>query len=157
LQQRILFKGLQQLKVGGRISYSTCSLNPVEDEAVVASALKKFKGYIELVDVELPGFKFRQGLTNWRMMTEKLEKPSTETDFFLEFTKYEDISADYHKRRCLKETMFVNHYDYEILRQLPKCLRVLPHDQNTSGFFITIIKKIKDFDNNVLEELVEAP
>jgi multisite-specific tRNA:(cytosine-C5)-methyltransferase len=54
-----LFKGLQLLKVGGRISYSTCSLNPVEDEAVVASALKKFSGYIELVEVELPGFKFR--------------------------------------------------------------------------------------------------
>jgi len=67
--------------VGGRISYSTCSLNPIEDEAVVASALKKFKGYIELVQVELPGFKFRKGLTDWKMMTEKLD-PSSDTDFF---------------------------------------------------------------------------
>jgi len=32
------------------------------------------------------------------------------------------------------------------LKELPKCLRVLPHDQNTSGFFITIIRKVKDFD-----------
>lgn len=69
------------MKVGGKISYSTCSLNPVEDEAVVASALKKFGGCIELVDVEVPGFKFRQGMTQWRMMTEKLE-PVSETDYF---------------------------------------------------------------------------
>jgi 16S rRNA C967 or C1407 C5-methylase (RsmB/RsmF family) len=40
LQSRILYRGLQLLKVGGKISYSTCSLNPVEDEAVVAAALK---------------------------------------------------------------------------------------------------------------------
>ena len=96
-------------------------------------------------------------------MTEKLEPPAsctggeTAADFFLEFSKFEDIPADYHKRRCLKETMFANNYDEEILRQLPKCLRVFPHDQNTSGFFITIIKKIKDFDNNVLDEVAEAP
>ena len=32
------------LKVGGRMVYSTCSLNPIEDEAVVAELLRKFKG-----------------------------------------------------------------------------------------------------------------
>jgi 16S rRNA C967 or C1407 C5-methylase (RsmB/RsmF family) len=52
LQLTILKRGLQLLKVGGRLSYSTCSLSPVEDEAVVAGALKMFKGYIELIDVD---------------------------------------------------------------------------------------------------------
>ena len=46
------------LKVGGKLSYSTCSLNPIEDEAVVASALKTYGDKIRLLDVELPGFKF---------------------------------------------------------------------------------------------------
>jgi 16S rRNA C967 or C1407 C5-methylase (RsmB/RsmF family) len=30
-------KGLEMLKEGGMLMYSTCSLNPLEDEAVVSS------------------------------------------------------------------------------------------------------------------------
>ena len=51
-------RGLELLKVGGKISYSTCSLNPIENEAVVANILKTYKGKVKLVNVGLPGFKF---------------------------------------------------------------------------------------------------
>jgi 16S rRNA C967 or C1407 C5-methylase (RsmB/RsmF family) len=39
------------LAVGGTLVYSTCSLNPIEDEAVVAELLRRFAGVLELVDV----------------------------------------------------------------------------------------------------------
>ena len=98
--------------MGGKISYSTCSLNPIEDEAVVASALKQFAGCIELEEVSLPGFKFRQGMPEWRVMTEKIDKAS-EDDYFHEFANFSDISVDYMRKRCLKETMFPSFYDEE--------------------------------------------
>ena len=44
LQARILKKGVMQLEVGGRIVYSTCSLNPIEDEAVVANIIQEAEG-----------------------------------------------------------------------------------------------------------------
>ena len=112
LQIRILERGLQLLKVGGKISYSTCSLNPIEDEAVVASILKTFKGKVELEKVQLPGFKFRQGISDWRVMVEKIAETDSE-GFFKEFARLEDLSGDY-TRRGIKDSMFSNFYDQEV-------------------------------------------
>lgn len=44
IQAKILKRGLDLLEVGGRLVYSTCSLNPVEDEAVIAGMLQKCEG-----------------------------------------------------------------------------------------------------------------
>jgi 16S rRNA C967 or C1407 C5-methylase (RsmB/RsmF family) len=56
------------LAVGGRMTYSTCSFNPIENEAVVQAALVHFKGKIKLVDVSKqvsPHLKYRPGLKQW--------------------------------------------------------------------------------------------
>lgn len=44
-------KGLDLLKKNGLAVYSTCSLNPVENEAVVAEILRRANGAVELVDI----------------------------------------------------------------------------------------------------------
>lgn len=54
--------------------------------------------------------------------------------------------------KIIRETMFASNYDESVLSQLTKCLRVMPHHQNTSGFFITIIQKVEEFDNIELKE-----
>jgi 16S rRNA C967 or C1407 C5-methylase (RsmB/RsmF family) len=58
LQIQLFKRGLELLKVGGKMSYSTCSLSPIEDESVVAAVLKHYGDAIRLLKVELPGFKF---------------------------------------------------------------------------------------------------
>jgi len=57
------------LKTGGTMSYSTCSLNPMENEAVVASLLQRCAGAVEVVDVrgKLGAFTTRPGITAWRV------------------------------------------------------------------------------------------
>ena len=50
--------------------YSTCSLNPLEDEAVVANIIRRTQGSLQLVDVsnELPNLKRKPGIKHWRVM-----------------------------------------------------------------------------------------
>jgi tRNA (cytosine34-C5)-methyltransferase len=148
LQLQILKRGIEVLKVGGKISYSTCSLNPIENEAVVAAALKEYAGKIRLLNVALPGFRFQEGFTNWRFLTQKPrgQEVAENESHFEEYSNYSEVPNDYHSH--VKETMFETYYPESIRTQLTACLRVMPHHQNTSGFFITIIEKIAELDGD---------
>ncbi len=79
LQVNIARRGLTLTKLGGRMVYSTCSMNPFENEAVVAALLRMFKGTVELVDVSktLPLLKRRHGLRTWKVMVEKPKMKSS--------------------------------------------------------------------------------
>lgn len=44
IQYRILKRGLELLNVGGQLVYSTCSLNPVENEAVINRIISESEG-----------------------------------------------------------------------------------------------------------------
>eukprot|EP00978_Attheya_sp_CCMP212_P035639 scaffold156315_cov41-Attheya_sp.AAC.1 len=69
LQLKILLRGLQLLQPGGVCVYSTCSLNPIENEAVVKTVLERF-GLDNIEVIELPVWfveqvKPREGLERW--------------------------------------------------------------------------------------------
>lgn len=56
-QFRIVKRGAELLDIGGRLVYSTCSLNPIENESVMHRLLKEADGALELVDASelVPG------------------------------------------------------------------------------------------------------
>ena len=64
-------------QVGGLMSYSTCSLNPIENESVVAALLQRCGGALELVDgaaaiaTSLCGG-CAPGMTSWRVYDSKM-------------------------------------------------------------------------------------
>ena len=156
LQIQILKRGFELLKVGGKISYSTCSLNPIENEAVVAAILKLYGNKIKILDVELPGFKFEKGLTSWKFLQMKSREECDEIDqnggsYFELYENFTDVPEDDRwksgNHKHVRETMFPNFYDQNILAELSKCKRVMPHHQDTSGFFITVFEKLAEFDN----------
>ena len=73
--------------------YSTCSMSPYEDEAVIAELLRHFKGQLELVDARefVPVFKARPGLTNWHVIDDALsvKKMASETKFIAKRARFD--------------------------------------------------------------------
>lgn len=70
LQLDILERGFKLLRKGGRITYSTCTFNPIENEAVVAAAVHRHIKQVKIVDVSKevsPKLKYRPGLTRWQV------------------------------------------------------------------------------------------
>lgn len=131
IQSRILKRGLELLELGGKLVYSTCSLCPLEDESVIHHILQLSKGSVELVEVgdQLPGLKYVPGLSYWKVTNRELE----------EIVNPEAI-PDKNKNQ-IKESMFPPSPEDAPKYNLHRCLRILPHHQNTGGFFVAVLRK----------------
>lgn len=95
IQKQLIRVAFENLKDKGEMVYSTCSIDPEENEGVVSYLLDNF-------DVKL----------------EKIELDIKRTDAILEFE-----GESYNK-------------------EVKKCLRLWPQDNDSEGFFVTKIKKL---------------
>ncbi|XP_075985531.1 tRNA (cytosine(34)-C(5))-methyltransferase Nsun2 [Anticarsia gemmatalis] len=131
IQYRVLKRGCELLEIGGRLVYSTCSFNPVENEAVVHRVLQEAGESIKLVSVEdmLPGLKFHKGMTYWR--------PASKDMVFYE--KYEDVPEKW--QTVVRPQMFPPKPEDLPKYNLDRCIRILPHHQDTGGFFVAVFEK----------------
>lgn len=141
-QTRILVRALQMLKVGGRVVYSTCSMNPIENEAVIASAIERCGGAsnVNIIDCsqELPGLKRKAGLQSWKVM----DREGRIWSSWKEIEEHKEKEGINGLAR-VAEGMFPPTGETADL-PLDRCMRVYPHLQDTGGFFITVLEKTSE-------------
>ncbi|KAF1329013.1 tRNA methyltransferase, partial [Globisporangium splendens] len=132
-QVATLTKAMSLVKVGGSVLYSTRSFNPIENEAVVAELLRSGEDAYELIDVSglYPDLKRTSGCTTWKVLDEDMEAVES----------WDDANED--QKRSLRATMWPPSVSESKKMHLDRCVRVLPHQNDTHGLFVAVIKKTK--------------
>lgn len=167
LQLRILMRALKLVKVGGIVCYSTCTLNPIEDEAVVAAALaaihktkkketadkKQHQPIVELIEwPALPGDLVRRpGISQWNVAEfhgdqSKNMDSDEEDDDAEEAPKLRWYNSEKADPSCnLARTMWPPASSASKDFHLEHCMRLWPQDRDTGGFFLALIRKNCEF------------
>jgi hypothetical protein len=163
LQSRLLRRAIELLATGGRLVYSTCSLNPIEGEAVVAEALRHFG--LDFVRVApLPEWftsqlEPRPGLTEWLVPHPNYGQPLHKGDDIniseFESTMYDhfdQVPAEHQRgggnKGLVARTMFPPDgatEPAEMQAQMRNCGRMLPTSAgaDSGGFFVAILERLR--------------
>lgn len=126
--------------------YSTCSLNPIENEAILCRLLREADGSLELVDGSdlIKGLKYNPGMTSWEPGTKDMK-------FFKSIT---DVPPEFHT--IIHREMFAPPPEEVAKYNLQHCIRVLPHHQNTGAFFVAVLvkRKLMPWESEVNEKAI---
>eukprot|EP00931_Biecheleriopsis_adriatica_P073792 TRINITY_DN48011_c0_g1_i1.p1 TRINITY_DN48011_c0_g1~~TRINITY_DN48011_c0_g1_i1.p1 ORF type:complete len:676 (+),score=118.35 TRINITY_DN48011_c0_g1_i1:55-2082(+) len=158
VQRNILLRALYLLPPGGIAVYSTCSLNPLENEAVVLGALRKWQSSpgtegrpklpVVLLDTVAAckaacGLEPVPGVTHWLVPAPERGGPL--------FATWAEVPAELRceggsaQRYTLRSDMFAAGDDTVgstiSAQDMQRCARFYPHKANTGGFFVAMIQK----------------
>ncbi|KAL6760331.1 tRNA-methyltransferase, partial [Haematococcus lacustris] len=130
MQLRIAMHGCRMLQVGGLLVYSTCTFNPIEDEAVVSELLLRCGPALELCDMShaLPALRRLPGRTSWQVRDKGGWYASWE----------EAVAAG----ARLEPSLFPSPAKASL--PLQRCMRFLPHHQDTGGFFVAVLRLVAE-------------
>jgi len=122
LQYDLLSRAIAVTRPGGRVVYSTCSLDPIENEAVVSRVVASGKVRVIPCGNLLSGVPSRPGMTNWPLLNDRgeLDLESKPEDYLLP-TKDKAVSS-----------------------QLNDCLRVWNDEIGGGGFFLAVLERVQE-------------
>jgi multisite-specific tRNA:(cytosine-C5)-methyltransferase len=103
--------------------------------------MRQFKDNLEIVDMNNyfngSDIKVRPGLTNWKVMVESNEDKSKILEITSKTDKLYETYSNLVEESCFPDNEDTNSNVY----RLQNCIRLFPHDSDTSGFFITVLRK----------------
>lgn len=142
LQIDILNRAVRIVKNGGRVVYSTCSLDPIENEAVVAEVLRQNRK-LKLISAHdlIPNLIASEGMNHWPVLSDDCS-----------------IVQENENLDCFHPPS-----ESRIVESLPLCMRVWNDQSKAGGFFLAVFEKelgTDDYTNVEIEHRLsdeEAP
>lgn len=124
LQVGIARRAASLVRPGGHVVISTCSLDPVENEAVVAEVLRQcpWMEAVPLPEGRLDGLHLREGLTDWTLLNDDgtvLEKDRAEVQHL------PPVESNLHDALRLTR-------------------RLHPEDNDTGGFYVALLRHVPE-------------
>ena len=140
LQLQIALRAFRLLEVGGRMVYSTCSFNPLENEAVVAGVLRAAGGaarVLECRDLLGPALAAasRPGLATWAVLDSDGRRAHASHAACLA------AEAGATAKARFRPSLWPPAPGSDAAAQLPGCIRLYPHLAHTGGFFACVLTK----------------
>ena len=109
-------------------------MNPIEDEAVVAAVLQQLGSNVRLKNLseEYPLLRRQKGLHSWKVIDDN------------------QVMHDHWTEGCsIPSTCFPSSVNESL--HLDYCMRFLPHQNNSGGFFIAVFEKLRELSEELPE------
>lgn len=136
------------------MAYSTCSFNPIEDEAVVADLLRRCRGAVTLEDAShlLPDLRRGPGFKTWEVYDElgnsyptfESSQKGDRARLFKPSMWPPGAESQAGKKKQKRGGGGDDHEGFS--PPLERCLRLYPHLQDTGGFFVALLRKTRTLD-----------
>ncbi|SPJ09538.1 tRNA m5C-methyltransferase, putative [Plasmodium sp. DRC-Itaito] len=148
MQVNILKRSIELTKENGYIVYSTCSLNPIENEAVICEIFNSVENLscLKLINFEnelLRKLNYEKAIKQWKVVMDDIW-----FDTYEEYCSYlqNKESGKYKKiYEKIQEGMFPPCEEFINSINLKYAKRFFPHHYNAGGFFIAVIQKGENF------------
>jgi len=140
LQVSIVTRGAKLLRPNGKLVYSTCSIDPCENEAVVAEILRQCP-WLELIKIDetlVEGLIMKPGLKQWNILDENGDRVELGEQMpRLPNLKIKHLCSE---DRAKFDLEFDSEIEEKISEDLVMCRRLYHNDNDTGGFFVAIFR-----------------